>query len=339
MVLTFFLSAAAATVVFSVISHASVAASLHNLLLGSPLFFLGFVMLTEPLTSPPAAKGQTWYAALVGVLLPPQVHLLSLYSTPELALVAGNLFSYLISPKIKLFPVLKEKLKIANDTADFVFSINSKFTYQPGQYMEWTLPHDHSDSRGNRRYFTLASSPTEPDLRIGVKFYEKGSSFKEALIDMDKNTPVVASQIAGDFILPKRTNQKVVFIAGGIGITPFRSMAKYLIDKQESRPITLLYSAKTANDIAYKEIFEQARRSIGLNTIYVLTNDKNEASQPNARSGRISKELINETVPDYKERVFYISGTQPMVNDVRALLTSIGVQRHQIKVDFFPGYS
>ena len=184
--LTFFLSAAAATVVFSVISHASVAASLHNLLLGSPLFFLGFVMLTEPLTSPPAAKGQTWYAALVGVLLPPQVHLLSLYSTPELALVAGNLFSYLISPKIKLFPVLKEKLKIANDTADFVFSINSKFTYQPGQYMEWTLPHDHSDSRGNRRYFTLASSPTEPDLRIGVKFYEKGSSFKEALIDMDK---------------------------------------------------------------------------------------------------------------------------------------------------------
>ena len=116
-------------------------------------------------------------------------------------------------------------------------------------------------------------------------------------------------------------------------------MAKYLIDKQESRPITLLYSAKTANDIAYKEIFEQARRSIGLNTIYVLTNDKNEASQPNARSGRISKELINETVPDYKERVFYISGTQPMVNDVRALLTSIGVQRHQIKVDFFPGYS
>lgn len=339
MVLTFFLSAAAATVVFSVISHASVAASLHNLLLGSPLFFLGFVMLTEPLTSPPAAKGQTWYAAMVGVLLPPQVHLLSLYSTPELALVAGNLFSYLISPKIKLFPVLKEKLKIANDTADFVFSINSKFTYQPGQYMEWTLPHDHSDSRGNRRYFTLASSPTEPDLRIGVKFYEKGSSFKEALIDMDKNTPVVASQIAGDFILPKRTNQKVVFIAGGIGITPFRSMAKYLIDKQESRPITLLYSAKTANDIAYKEIFEQARRSIGLNTIYVLTNDKNEASQPNARSGRISKELINETVPDYKERVFYISGTQPMVNDVRALLTSIGVQRHQIKVDFFPGYS
>jgi ferredoxin-NADP reductase/Na+-translocating ferredoxin:NAD+ oxidoreductase RnfD subunit len=339
MVLTFFISVSLATILYSLLSRADVFSSLHNMILSSPVAFLGFVMLSEPSTSPPTARKQTLYAALVGVLVPPQVHLLRFYSSPELALAAGNIFSYLVSPKTKLFPMLKQKIKIAPDSADFVFSPGRKLAYKPGQYMEWTLPHHKTDSRGNRRYFTLASSPTEPDLRIGVKFYEDGSSFKEALLDMDEETPIVAAQLAGDFVLPKDRAQKIVFIAGGIGITPFRSMAKYLLDKNEQRPITLLYSARTEADIAYKHVFEAARLSIGLKTIYAITGDNTTASGPNTHAGPITSRLIKAAVPDYLDRVFYVSGTHAMVVAMQDILAELGVSHHHIKVDFFPGYA
>ena len=340
MVFTFFVSVLLATIVYALLAKNSVITALQETLTTSAMFFLGFVMLTEPLTTPPTAKKQTWYAILTGILFPPQFHILSLYSTPELALIAGNVFSYITSPKAKVFPTLKQKLRITPDSADFVFNLNKKrFAYEPGQYMEWTLPHEATDSRGNRRYFTLASSPTEPDVRIGVKFYDKSSSYKEALLAIDRETPIVASHVSGDFVLPKDAKQKLVFIAGGIGVTPYRSMIKYLIDTKEKRDITLLYSAKTTYDFAYKDVFEPARKELGINTVYCATDKTKVISDERIRSGRINAEMIKKEVPDYRERVFYISGTQSMVKAMRDILANLGVPRHQVKVDYFSGYA
>lgn len=340
MVFTFFASALVATVIYALLAKSGVYTALKETLTTSAMFFLGFVMLTEPLTTPPTAKKQTWYAILTGVIFPPQFHILSLYSTPELALIAGNVFSYIISPKTKLFPTLKQKLLITPDSADFVFNINQKkFAYEPGQYMEWTLPHEGTDSRGNRRYFTLASSPTEENIRIGVKFYGKGSSYKEALMGMNRETPIVAAQVTGDFVLPKDPKQKLVFIAGGIGVTPYRSMVKYLLDTKENRDVTLLYSAKTPDDFAYKDVFEKAHNELGLNVIYFVTDKTNVISHERIRSSRINTEMIKKDVPDYKDRVFYVSGTQSMVKSMQNILTSLGIPNHQVKVDYFSGYA
>jgi len=339
MVLSFFAATTLSTVFYSVISKVSVTSSLHDMIFSSSIFFLGFVMLTEPLTSPPTAKKQTWYGVIVGFLLPPQVHIFNYYTTPEVALIIGNAFSYLISPKTKLFPILKQKIKIATNTADFVFSPDRKFAYEPGQYLEWTLQHSKTDSRGSRRFFTLASSPTEPDLRIGIRFNDNGSSFKEALLDADKNTLIVASQLAGDFVMPKDPAKKLVFIAGGIGITPFRSMVKYLIDKNDKRTVTLLYSARTEADLAYKKVFEEARANLGINTIYTISDTGANITDPNAIPGMIDAELIKRSVPDYLDRLFYISGTHPMVEAMQEILSGLGVHRRNIKIDFFPGYA
>lgn len=339
MVITFFASTLLATIVYSLLTRNSVFTALHNTVFTSAMFFLGFIMLTEPLTTPPTAKKRTWYAILTGILFPPQFHVLSLYSTPELALVASNIFSYIISPKIKLFPTLARRIRNTPDSADFVFNPNHKFSYKPGQYMEWTLPHGGTDSRGNRRYFTLASSPTEHDIRIGVKFYKRSSSYKKALLEITHDTPIIASQVSGDFVLPKDAKRKLVFIAGGIGVTPYRSMIKYLLDTKESRTITMLYSARSAEDFAYKDVFEKARQELGLNIIYAATNNDVAAHGEHNRSGRISARLIRTEVPDYQERLFYISGTQAMVADMQDILAGLGVPRHQIKVDYFSGYA
>ena len=340
MVFIFFISTLIATIVYSLLAKQDAFTAVSQTLTTSAMFFLGFVMLTEPLTMPPTAKKQTWYAILVGVIFPPQFHILSLYSTPELALIAGNIFSYIISPKAKLFPSLKQKLRITPDSLDFIFATNQKkFTYTPGQYVEWTLPHKNTDSRGNRRYFTLASSPTEEDIRIGVKFYDNGSSYKRALMSMNRETPIIAAQIAGDFVLPKDPEKKLVFIAGGIGITPYRSMVKYLLDTNEKRTITILYSARTTNDFAYKNIFEQARNELGIKTLYIVTDQGTTISHQHIRTETIKAEMIKKEVPDYLERIFYISGTQSMVKAMKAILSDIGVPSHQVKVDYFSGYA
>ncbi len=148
-----------------------------------------------------------------GILFVPQIHVGPIYSTPELALVVGNLYSYLVSPKHKVLLTLRRKKKIAANIVDFVFKPSRQLAYEPGQYMEFTLAHKGPDSRGNRRYFTLASSPTEANLHLGVRFYPEGSSFKRAMYSLDNRIKMLAGQIAGDFTLPGDSNKKLVFIA------------------------------------------------------------------------------------------------------------------------------
>jgi len=295
----------------------------------SPLFFFGFIMLTEPLTTPPQ-KWQRWvYGALVGVLSSPFLHIGYLYASPEIALLVGNIFSYIVSPKQKLILSLKEKVQIAKDTYDFVFVPDKDFTFFPGQYLEWTINPENSDTRGNRRYFTIASSPTEKEIRIGVKFYPNGSTFKRKLFAMNVGDKIVASQLAGEFVLPQTKTKKVAMLAGGIGVTPFRSMLQYLVDKGERRDLVMLYSNKTTEDIAYKDIISEAENKIGLKNTYVVTD----------QSGVVNEELIQKEIPDYRDRYFYLSGPHGMVIAYEQILKNLGVEKRKIKKDFFPGYA
>ena len=202
--------------------------------------------------------------------------------------------------------------------------------------MEWTLSHDHPDDRGNRRYFTLASSPTENTIRLGVKFYKNGSTYKNALLKMEGATKIVAAQLAGDFVLPKDAKKKLVFVAGGVGITPFRSMLKYLTDKNEPRDIIMFYSNRKADEIVYKDVIEDAQRKLGIKTIYTLT-DHNHEQNWKGQEGRINAAMIMKHVIDYKDRLFYISGPQTMVASTEVELKSIGVKDSHIIKDFFPG--
>ena len=117
----------------------------------TPILFFAFIMLTEPLTTPPQISFRVLYGALCGFLFSPLIHLGSLFFTPELSLLTANLFSYIVSPKQKLILKLKNKIRVAQDTYDFVFSATRPFYFKPGKYLEWTLGHGKTDSRGNRR--------------------------------------------------------------------------------------------------------------------------------------------------------------------------------------------
>ncbi len=313
--------------------------TLQQVALHTPIFFFAFIMLTEPLTTPPTRDTRIAYGLLVGFLFAPNIHFGSVYSTPELALLAGNVFSYFLSPKAKYILKLKSKREIGTDIDEIIFATEKPVKFKPGQYMEWTLGHPKTDSRGNRRYFTIASSPTEPDLRLGVKFYENSSSFKLKLGTLKPGDEIMAGQLAGDFTLPKNKNRKLAFVAGGIGITPFRSMAKYLVDRNEKRSITLLYSNRNTSEICYKEIFNEAAQKIGMKTIYAVTGADQIPPPVNGYKGHIDATLIAKQIPDYLERTFYVSGTNAMVNTFKDALHRMGIPRKQIKTDFFPGFA
>lgn len=303
----------------------------------SPLLFAGFAMLTEPLTAPHGKISRLIYGAVVGFLCSPSIHIGGFYTTPELALLAGNLFAFAAGPRGRYKLTLLRIERTAAGCYDFVFRPDRKPRFRPGQYLDWTLDVPNPDSRGNRRPFTIASAPTELEIRLGVKFYERSSAFKRTLLEMQPGGVIFASQLAGTFTLPADRAEKLAFIAGGIGVTPFRSMVRELVNRHERRPIVMLYAANRAEELAYADLFDEAANRLGLKTVYAIA--EGEAAGRAVVSGFIDEALIRREIPDFLERTFYISGPRAMILAFRRTLAELGVARSRIKVDFFPGFA
>lgn len=302
-------------------------------LISTPVIFFGSVMLTEPLTSPRSYKHSLIYAMVVGVFY----SVTKLRVSPEEALLIGNFAAYAMYPNRSLLLNFVKQQKDSEGIYSFFFQSPKKIQFEPGQYLEWTLPVAKSDNRGNRRYMTIASSPTEPDMMVTVKIpATRPSSFKKSLMALKPGDQILASQLSGSFIMPKAAKPKLAFLAGGVGVTPFRSMLKYLIDSRQDRDVSLLYSVNSADEIAYADIFKAAQSS-GFKNHYVISG----VAPPgwSGSTGFIDDKLIKSAIPDYSERLFYVSGPQSFVAAVRQTLLRLGVKRSHIHTDFFPGYN
>lgn len=309
--------------------------SLKNLVVSSPLVFFGTIMAIEPATMPPLRRTQLIYAAIIGGLSVSQFRFGALYTTPELALVFANMFSFAVSPKYRIALRLREKRQLSARVFDFSFAPDRPLAFQAGQYMEFTLD-TPLDERGNRRTFTIASAPSEADVHIGVKFYEPSSVFKQTLRNLEPGSILYAGHIAGDFTLPKNPAQKLVFIAGGIGITPFRSMMQSLADSHEARDVTIFYVVSDPQELSYLEVFEQPMKST-IKIIKVLTAPTTPTGWPGYQ-GPLTAEIILREAPHILTSTAYLSGPQAMVQNYKTQLVRMGMPRRHIKTDYFSGY-
>ena len=298
-----------------------------------PTLFLATIMLTEPFTMPPTKRLQCVYGGLVGVLSSTTLLSPVIAMTPELALIVGNIAMYPFTLRQKLYLTLIETKTIAANTLEFVFQKPKGLYFKAGQYLEWTLGHESPDKRGIRRYFTIASSPTEGTVNLAARFVEQGSSYKDALETFKPGDVIVASQLAGDFMLPKDDSVKCALVAGGIGVTPFRSHIKEWLDTDSSRPLDLYYCNNVEADIAYRALFETANEREHFSLIHVLSKEEVVGME----HGYITADMIKQHTPDWQERVWYLSGPPPMVYAYTALLREMGLPRGQIVRDFFPG--
>lgn len=307
---------------------------LHIVWLGltaTPVLFFAYIMFTEPSTSPHKLSQAMPYAVLIAALY----SVTSLRIAPEEALLIGNTFAFIMSPSRRLELALVKKKQEAKDIYSYVFGGQKNLSFQAGQYLEWTLPIAKTDSRGNRRYFTISSSPTENNLMFTIKEPTPRSSFKTGLDHLKPGDKMVAYQLEGSFVLPKNKNQRLAFIAGGIGVTPFRSITKYLIDSNQSRDIVLLYSANNAREFAFTNLFDGAKEA-GVATHYALSADP--PANWDGLVGPLDGRMIKKAVTDYKERTFYVSGPYGFVTAAREALLKMGLPESKIITDYFPGY-
>lgn len=218
---------------------------------------------------------------------------------------------------------LTERIKETDDIESFIFDSDSEIAFIPGQYLRYTLPHEHPDNRGINRYFTIAAAPSEKNIRITTRFAEQSSSFKQALRRMKIGDTIEASNPGGAFTYQDNATP-AIFIAGGIGITPFRSMVREALLTNTKLPVTLLYSANE-NQFVFKELFNEYQNIRSTFSAHFIT-------------GRIDESILKEHTDTLVSSHFYISGPKPMVDSINKILTDTGVEKESIKLDFFPGY-
>jgi ferredoxin-NADP reductase len=227
--------------------------------------------------------------------------------------------------------ILREVEAINHNVKTFWFESGEKTDYQAGQFIELSLLNNKPDDRGTKRWFTLSSSPTEKFLSITTKFSEPSSSFKSDLGRLKLNDKINMSVPMGDFVLPKDASVPIVFVAGGIGITPIRSMIKYLSDKKEKRNIQLLYAVNDEADLVFDDLF----KSYDLLYKPVLSNP---GKNWNGNKGKLSSKMINSLLKGISPgTLIYISGPEHMVESLNKDMTEY-VNKDQLVGDYFPGY-
>lgn len=217
---------------------------------------------------------------------------------------------------------------------NFAFSVRFErppaFSFLPGQYLFITTG---TGTDALTKHLTISSSPSDPYLEV-----TKGSTghpFAESLRSLKAGDEVVLRGPFGEFTFQGEYG-KVAFIAGGIGITPLRSMIRSAAEKHQDTDIRLLYSVKTDPEIPFREeltALSHANPHLG----FVVT-----VTEPGpgwtGHSGRINRAMIEQEVPDWRERVFFISGPAVMVNAMLAVLREMGIPEDHLRSEFFPGY-
>lgn len=220
----------------------------------------------------------------------------------------------------------------ADNITTFFFTPEEPVQYTAGQYVEVTLKHRNPDDRGEKRWFTLSSSPNDKFLSITTKFTDKtGSSFKKALRKLQSGDSFEISSPQGDFVFPKLIQTPLIFVAGGIGITPFHSMLTWLSQTKESRPIKMLYGVNNEDEIVFMDTFKKA------NVHTTITVSEPTATWGGER-GRITAEMIVGIEKPSEDSLIYLSGPKPMVHKLKDDLQKMGISHQQIVTDSFPNY-
>ena len=216
----------------------------------------------------------------------------------------------------------------------FYFKPEQSVRYTAGQYTELQVPHKNPDERGDKRWFTLSSSPEDELISITTKYAgdDKTSSFKKALFKLKPGVVLDAAEPMGDFVLPKLIQTPLIFVAGGIGITPFHSILKWLHDTVEERPIKLLYGVRNEDEIVFQDTF----RAAGVEPVMVVS-EPTEAW--GGERGHLSAELILGLEKPSENTLVYVSGPEPMVQALAKDLHEAGLDKHHIINDEFPNYS
>ncbi len=215
-----------------------------------------------------------------------------------------------------------EKREVAKGTLLVLFAVDNYPAYRPGHYFWVELPdRGHQDEKGLRRHISLVTSPTEEGV-VGLATRLRDSAFKRTLAELEVGDEVEVEEPKGSFLLPEDTSVDYVFVAGGIGITVFRSMLRYIADEELPYRVTLVYSNRDRESAAFLDELEELEQRIdGLRVVLTMTEQEGWEGE----TRQLDAEVLRELLGGLEDKQFLVAGPPPMAEGVSESLLAAGL--------------
>jgi ferredoxin-NADP reductase len=239
-------------------------------------------------------------------------------------------------------PPYKTKLKaqksLCAGTTAFYFEKPEELEFEAGQFFNFTLlSPDETDLEGNTRALSIASAPHERNLMVAMRL--RTTAFKRTLNSLPLDTELLLQGPFGSMTLPRNTTRPAVLLAGGIGITPFRSLIRNAAESPSPRRLFLFYSVRVPEEAAFlEELQEMEQCKMRYKCICTVTQPDKSRMAWRGETGRISIELLSKWIPELSVPIYYIAGPPGMVTGVRRMLIGAGVAEEDIRAEEFYGY-
>jgi ferredoxin-NADP reductase len=232
---------------------------------------------------------------------------------------------------------IKEKREVAKGTLLVVFDLlGHEVDFQPGQYF-WVelLNPPYEDEKGARRHISVVTSPNERGV-LGLCTRLRDSAFKRSLAELPVGTEVDVEDPKGSFVLPSETDRPYVFVAGGIGITVFRSMLLFIHENELAHRVTLVYSNRDRESTAFMEELAELEQSMpNLRVVFTMTEDPGWAGEKRRIDADMLRDTLDSELADYH---FLVAGPPTMAQAVVDSLHGAGVPEEQVTADKYSGY-
>lgn len=233
---------------------------------------------------------------------------------------------------------LERREQVAEGTMAFYFSRPPGFEFRAGQAIDLSLiDPPETDAEGNVRTFTIASAPFESHLMIATRM--RDTAFKRVLGQAPAGLELKVDGPTGSFNLHKNAAKPAVFLAGGIGITPFLSIVRQAAKDGVRRSITLFYSNRRPEDGAFLDLLGNAAKDgAGFRFIPTMTRMDTSRKPWSGETGLIDRAMLLRSVPDLQGPIYYLAGPPAMVTAMRHMLASAAVDEDDVRTEEFSGY-
>jgi ferredoxin-NADP reductase len=232
---------------------------------------------------------------------------------------------------------IKEKQEVAKGTLLVTFDLlGEEVEFRPGQYFWVTLPDvGHEDEKGLRRHISVVTSPNEKGV-LGLATRLRESAFKRTLRELPVGAEVDVEQPKGKFVLPEDTSRPLVFVAGGIGITVFRSMLRYIREEQLPHRVTLVYSNRDRESTAFlDELRELEQQLPDFKLILTMTEDPGWDGESRHIDAQFFRDYLGE---DLNANTYLVAGPPPMVEAMEKALGEAGAAEENVIAEGYSGY-
>lgn len=233
---------------------------------------------------------------------------------------------------------LLNRVEVAEGTIAFHFEKPTGFDFKPGQSADLTLPNPpETDAEGNVRTFSIASAPFEDQLMFATRM--RDTAFKRSLKKMPLGTVVKMDSAMGSFTLHKNSAKPAVFLAGGIGVTPFSSIVRQADHDRAPHKLYLFYSNRRPEDAPFVEVLQNLEKTNPqFRVIATMTEMRRWKKTWNGETGRIDQEMLSKYLNELRGPIYYVAGPPALVSGMRKMLVASGVDEDDIRSDEFSGY-